>query len=1368
MTQGDPRESGSARSGAYRRRSERRGRRPLRLALPIACVLLVAGAAPALAIPSPDLAVNFLSSAGQILGLISVTLGGLFFGRKQVKAPGASQRRGGVPKWLVGGLALVAVAAVVATILQWAYMTDLRNQRLEAALVRPSVEKGEAVGDTSLKTLSYSEQVDHPAGITTDALAALLAEIGPDGKRNVNLIDLREPEEKEAGHLQQFAQVRYPDLRANPRKYGVRKNKTNVLLCFSGNRSSETCDQLRAKGIPCKFVVGGFEKWLAENRDIVGLQGATVTDLRGLPRYANDTVLLDTDEVKRHVAERGAIFVDVRYPEDFKTGHLPDAINMPIRKMRTAEMTKAFEALPQAPVIAPCYDKRSCFYAKILGLRLTRAGFEYLGRYTVAHEYFVPKASRTHVAEWEADRSKSFLDFVSAPLAALLRATVNFTGALTLAIFIVVLALRLLVFPLTAKAERDQVVMRRLTPQIAELKKRIGADRVRLGRAIRAINRRHKMTPGLNMIGIAIQIPLFLAFFFAVDAVAREFPVRLLWIPDMSRPDPIFVLPALLGTMVFLHLQSGAAKSSLVYSTMRVIAAALLALVTIPVSAAVNLYLVCSIGLMALQSMWVRSRIEGTSQSWSHTADRQGADGAKVAPVCAFQDIAGRPDLAGGKGSALAAMAAAGIAVPDGFVVTTEALRGGAGDLLSPENWKRIDELWKKIKFERAAVRSSGLNEDGEDRSYAGVFESVLDVDRDGLADALRRVYESFGTDSASAYGHQTREFGAIVVQKMVDAEYAGVMFTEHPSRSGSMLVELTDGLGVGVVDGTADASSYEFGRSSGELVDETPPPIDLAPLLEVGRVLEGLFGGPQDVEWAYIKGRFMILQSRAITALARNQGGNQRAALLEAERHKLIALTAGARPDEAMFVQNELSELLPRPTPFSLALMEEMWQPGGTMDMACRNLGIPYDVGEDDPPFVTSVFGALYVNRLEERRRMRKSGGFLTSLRLTRMAQGIESRFYNNFLPTLDDEIRVYELVDLMKFNEIELFSMLDHVCTRFITENYVQAHIVNIAANFYFTQAERQLAKRGLPAAEYLSTMPPTVVNRAMGLLADVKVGRATQRDFIELFGHRAPVDYEIADPRYMESPELVEQLVETAQAVSSAKSSRKNIATLPDDKALRLAVERAGNFQLLKEEAKHHSLRELAVIRRILLALAARLGLDDDIFYLTRQEVIGLREGPAALKAARVTIEERQETAEIFAGLPSLPSELTPRDLEQLSLDGEQRALNGHASLLKGDLVAGHAPIRGKARVATGTSIEALEAGEILITRFMHPTWAPALPRVAGVVTEIGGWLSHAAILAREYNVPTVVGARGVLERIATGDQIQLNPDGSIELL
>lgn len=1339
------------------------------------CVSLLAlaavalSAAPAHAIPSPDLAVNFLASAGQVLGLLSVTIGGMLFGRKGAKAAvgkTGSNKTGSVPRWLIAGFVIVALGAVIGNVLQWASARDARNQRLEAALIRPSMEMGQNVGDVTLQTLTFSDQVKLPNGLSTDQLAELLADMGPDGRKNVNLIDVREPEEREGGELPNFTPVRYPDLLKNYRKYGLRKGTTTILLCFSGNRSSETCEYLRSKGIPCNFIVGGYEKWLIEGRPVARGLREEGDKLRAIAAYPNDTVLLDTPEVKQLVEERGALFVDVRFPTDFDVEHLPGAINMPIRWMTTPELTKALEELPRQPIIAPCYDKRSCFYAKILGLRLARAGFEYLGRYTVPQEFFYPEIEPTHIADWEAAQSRSFIDIIGEPLAGLLSKQVEATGSLPFAIFLVVVALRLLVLPFTAKAERDQVVMRRAGPEMAELRRELAHDSVRLTRAMRAFNRRYRLTPGLNMIGIAIQIPLFLAFFFAVDTVAKTVTTKTLWMSDLAEPDPLLVLPVLLGLLVFFHLEAGAAKRSALFLGLRLAASILLVAVTIPLSAAVNLYLVLSVGLMALQSMYIRSRGEKDEASPKPHKAKASADGP-IVHVEALKDLVGRADIAGGKAGNLAEIAAAGFDVPDGFVITGDALCVGGENLLSRYDWQRVDALWKQLGIERAAVRSSGHNEDGVERSYAGVFKSVLDVDREGLPNALREVYDSFAGDSASNYSNGTREHGSIVVQKMVDADYAGVMFTEHPSRSGSVLIELVEGLGVAVVDGTADAKAYEFGRLSGRLLDEMQPPIALAPLLEIGRRLERLFGGPQDVEWAYKGGKFLVLQSRTITASVRTQTANLRDHVIENERHRLLEVTKGAALEEPLLVQNELSELLPRPTPLSLSFMEEMWRPGGSTDLACRALGIQYDVGENDPPYVNFVFGALYVNRVEEQRRMRKSTGFLSTLRLTRMAGDIEDGFRDRFLPAFHDNVCLYEAADFDKLDAADLFPMFEHLSTRFLTESYVQAHVINIAANFYFTLAERRLAKRGLSAASYLAHLPPTVVNRAMALLADAKSGRGSREQFLDLFGHRAPIDYELAAPRYSEDTNLVDALMASAQEQTHAQLYQQHDDRLPSDSALRLCIDRARQFQVLKEEAKHQTLREFAVLRRILLALDARLELGGDIFYLTLDEVRDLAaNGP--VEETRTLIADRKAAAEIFESLPSMSAELSPADLERLTLDGSHGAVNGHAVALKGSLVAGQAPIRGRARVATGTTLDGIQEGEILITRFMNPMWTPALPKVSGMVTEVGGWLSHAAILAREYNVPAVVGVRGAMERIVTGDMVQLNPDGSVELI
>jgi len=122
-----------------------------------------------------------------------------------------------------------------------------------------STENGKAVGDVSLKTLSFSEQKQHPQGITTDDLARWL-----DSDVPLNIIDVREDEEFEGGAIAGARHIRYPDLLANPSI--LSENANTLFLCYSGNRSSELCTSFTEKGQSCNFMVGGYEKWLTESR----------------------------------------------------------------------------------------------------------------------------------------------------------------------------------------------------------------------------------------------------------------------------------------------------------------------------------------------------------------------------------------------------------------------------------------------------------------------------------------------------------------------------------------------------------------------------------------------------------------------------------------------------------------------------------------------------------------------------------------------------------------------------------------------------------------------------------------------------------------------------------------------------------------------------------------------------------------------------------------------------------------------------------------------------------------------------------------------------------------------------------------------
>ena len=325
-----------------------------RFAIFTALALLSMWSLPAYAIPSPDLVINLSASVAQLLGLLSVVFGG-FAMRKRGDKNKKKKGLGRMGKALITVLGLVLVGSLAANILQFTSAIDEKNQRLQTNLVRKSTENGKTVGDVSLKTLSFSDQKQHPQGITTDDLANWLAADEP-----LTIIDVREDEEFESGYIEGANHIRYPDLLANPSLLG--ENSNTLLLCYSGNRSSELCTGFTEQGHSCNFMVGGYEKWLSESRPMGTDVDLTSEQLRALPDFTNKEVLLDTPEVTEMVVEENAQFIDVRYPGEFEQGHLPGAINLTMRALGSTELNERINALPDTPLIAACYDKRSCFY----------------------------------------------------------------------------------------------------------------------------------------------------------------------------------------------------------------------------------------------------------------------------------------------------------------------------------------------------------------------------------------------------------------------------------------------------------------------------------------------------------------------------------------------------------------------------------------------------------------------------------------------------------------------------------------------------------------------------------------------------------------------------------------------------------------------------------------------------------------------------------------------------------------------------------------------------------------------------------------------------------------------------------------------
>jgi YidC/Oxa1 family membrane protein insertase len=1307
---------------------------------------------PAQAIPSPDVMVSLFASAAQVLGLLSIVFGRWFFvARKRARTTGTPSRFQRVA--FVASVVL-CVTAACGWYLYYASVRDENLARLQVNLNRNSREEGKQIVDVSLKELSFSDQQKRSDGFQTDDLADMLAR-----KEPLQLVDVRESEEYEVGAIEGTRHVRFPDLLAEPAMY-LDKSRPVTLLCFNGNRSSELAAHFESIGYDCRFMIGGYEKWLAEDRPLVMSGQHQRRELREVPEYANKMELLDTPDVMALLEKREVLFVDVRYPGDFELSHLPGAVNIPMRKLTTAELDAAIAKLPKnRPVVVPCYDKRSSFFGLVIGLRLTRAGNEYLGRYTVPEGFSAPGKDKPHVVAWKAAHApKSLLTLASEPLSGVLTWLTDRLGTLALAIIALVVLMRTVIMPWTWKSERDRRVQRDLEPQVAQLKHEARGDAQVLAATSADLLREHGVRPLWNFAGALLQLLFFTAFFSVVQRGSAGSDESFLWIEQLGLPDATRILPLVIGALLVAQVLLTAKRP---YKTwvlaLTGLAAALLVVLTWSLSAGVDLYLVSSLSWLVAQTIVVGVVMQHRARRAERT--RAGVlarlEGASIVPLRHAHLLEG----CGNKAARLAALMEAGFLVPDGFVVRETAVRArGSEGSFAPQDAQAVVAALRELPATRLAVRSSGLNEDGADKSFAGVFDSILNVETDSMFAALERVADSLQGARTAAYsnGHET---GAIVVQAMVPAEYAGVLFTQHPGESGAAAVELIAGLGDALVSGRAQPHSYRLGRYSGRLLDDDVPPIDLAPLFAIGRRAEAVFGGPQDMEWAYANGRFYVLQSRDITRVCTS--GDDEHALREAARHDLLELARTSQNGEVVLAQNELTELLPRPRPFSLAFMDELYAFGGSTHRAMQSLGFPYDVRPRSAPYVVGVFGALYVNKAEERRRLAHGASTLASFRLTRAAEEMERAWREDFAPARRRDARRNEVIDLARFTLDELVETFAAARRDFVEHAYTRAEEINIGADFYLRAALREIEKRRIDAAAELSKLPPTVVHTAFERLA-----AGDRAGFLALFGHRAPLDYEFAAPRYGEDEALVDL---TAARLTPAHVASDASGSTPHGGVLGLAIDRARRWQVLKEEAKHLALRDLAFLRRLVVAIGERTGLGDSVFDLTPEEVLKLGDATFRKDVAPGLVLRRVDEANAFESI-RLPTQLTLHDLEMLDVDHGGRVPRvARTGALHGTRVSGTGGVIGRARVLQEPEeIGTFQRHEILVARFTDPTWMPVFPLASGIVTEVGGWLSHAAIQAREYGLTAIVGAEGALDAIHTGDLLVLGSGGDVEKL
>lgn len=339
----------------------------------------------------------------------------------------------------------------------------------------------------------------------------------------------------------------------------------------------------------------------------------------------------------------------------------------------------------------------------------------------------------------------------------------------------------------------------------------------------------------------------------------------------------------------------------------------------------------------------------------------------------AFSEITKQDEaLVGTKAFRLAQMAFAGFPVKDGVALTTDevALIARAGEVPSDLQTK-IARAFHEDVFPfltiPVAVRSSAYGEDG-DLSWAGQFTSVLGVKCAERAEALCRAANAMYAPEVAAYA---RTHGvevpplALIVQEMVDAAYAGVLFTKDPvGNGGCFIIEAVPGLGSALVDGTREPHRLFVMPDTLEILREEGPQEPLIPddvlqrLVRLGEDLVAFFGCDQDIEWAVEKGtgRVFVLQSRKITACheaacdllkVNAEVIEMTAEALGRETARLSALVPTGICEDVLSDQNIAEILTPHPCPMAFGLFTYIFADGdGAIRKGRNEMG--YEIGDE------------------------------------------------------------------------------------------------------------------------------------------------------------------------------------------------------------------------------------------------------------------------------------------------------------------------------------------------------------------------------------------------------------------------------------
>lgn len=747
--------------------------------------------------------------------------------------------------------------------------------------------------------------------------------------------------------------------------------------------------------------------------------------------------------------------------------------------------------------------------------------------------------------------------------------------------------------------------------------------------------------------------------------------------------------------------------------------------------------------------------------------------------------------LTGGKATSLSLMIQnLKITVPSGYVITAEAFKNGA---LTEEALKELDELIAVLNRNKTyAVRSSAIGEDGGENSFAGQYETLTDVAADGIKDAVSYVAGS--ADSARVEEYKARnnlsgEGIGVVIQEFVKPEFAGVIFTSDiiTGKDDKIVGNYVKGEGEALVSGSSNAEEFRIGTCdySYEGPDEIRP--YSKKLLKDVLSIRSFYSVPMDIEWAVSGGKVYILQARPITTLQR----------LDLKNYDIN----GTRSGYKLLTKTNVGEIFMRPvSPMTFSVLEKINGMLGLPDWLDNICGQAYmnisvmcslmvSFGKSRDKAYESVrelVGEIPegvevpISPFDKKAFMRNLKALLFPKNKSKLSKKQKHEMVKNLDSICEDMTAKIKTVNSNK----ELMELWDNVMLPALNDGLASIMAESGMSLVPLFSLKKKITKiAGEDMAGRLCSGCVGIIDcmKPMLLLEDVAEGRMTKEEYIRICGHRSADEMELMMPRPYENPAFPDDLLkdrkdnggelhkmQERQQESYVDALREFKEKYPSksrwiDKETKKFIH-ANTF---REDIRSKGVRIFSVFREYCLKAGTLNDLGDDIFMLSYSEMFDLLKGD---RTALKFIQGRKETFARYNSYPSFPNLVIGRfDPDKWLADPDRRNdvfISGGTD--KSNISSDVKGFAGASGIVTGTvrviedvsHIDEIRDGEILVTRATNVGWTVVFHMVSAIVTDIGAPLSHAAIVAREFGIPAVVGCRNATTVLKTGDIVTVD--------